>query len=86
MANDSNQPIRHKKEIRSNPDPKIDQDFPGYPHGPATDETIQPEKHNEEKTAGLDHKDGEKEIIPKGEREPLDEQDSDGSANAFEDK
>lgn len=79
MDNNPN-PITKKEEIRQNPDNKIDQDFQGYPHGPANDETINPKTKNDKKTADLDHKDGEK-----GFNE-IDEQDSDGSANAFEDK
>jgi hypothetical protein len=79
-------PITRKDEIRQNPDPKIDQDFKGYPDGPATDETIHPENRAEEKIAGLNKKDGEKQVITPQERKPLDEQDSNGSANAFEGK
>lgn len=81
-----NKPIRNKEEIQKNPDEKIDQDFKGYPQGPANDETIRPKNDNEEKTAGLDQKDGEKQNIPPSTRQSLDEQESDGSANAFEEK
>lgn len=76
-------PIRDKEEIKQNPDNKIDQDFKGYPSGAATDETIKPETKQEKQTADLDNKDGEKRIYKKSE---TDEQDSDGSANAFDDK
>jgi hypothetical protein len=69
--------IRNKEEIQKNPDPRIDQDFEGYPHGTAKKETIKPETKNQKKTADLYNKDGEKKF---------DEQDSDGSANAFDDK
>ncbi len=81
-----NTPIKNKEEIQRNPDPKIDQDFEGYPQGPAKDETIKPRNATEEQTAGTEVKDGEKLDIKPGERESLDEQDSDGSANAFDDK
>ena len=81
-----NTPIRNKEEIQRNPDPKIDQDFSGYPQGPAKDETITPRNAEEEKTAATDTKDGEKINIKPQQRESLDEQESDGSANAFEDK
>jgi hypothetical protein len=74
-------PILKKEEIRQNPDNKIDQDFKGYPHGTAKDEIIKPETEQEKKIADLDNKDGEKRIYKK-----RDEQDSDGSANAFDDK
>ena len=72
-----------KDEIANHPDNKIDQDFKGYPHGPAKDETIKPETENDKKTSDIDNKDGEKRVYKKNE---TDEQDSDGSANAFDDK
>ena len=86
MAAKQTNPIDTKKEIHTNPDPKIDEDFKGYPHGPAKDETITPATGDEKETADADQKDGEKIIIKPKERESLDEQDSDGSANAFDDK
>jgi hypothetical protein len=76
-------PIKRKEEIKQNPDNKIDEDFKGYPHGPAKDETIKPKTDNEKKIADLDNKDGEKRLYKKNE---IDEQHSDGSANAFEGK
>lgn len=81
-----NKPIRDNEEIRQNPDKKIDQDFKGFPGGNATEESINPGSAEEEKTAGLKSKDGEKRIIKPEERKGIDEQDSDGSANAFEGK
>jgi hypothetical protein len=78
-----NDPIKSKEEIRRHPDQKIDEDFKGYPDGPAKDETIRPQTPHEKKVADLDNKDGEKRIYRKSE---TDEQDSDGSANAFEGK
>lgn len=78
-----NHPIRNKEEIRQSPDRKIDQDFEGYPAGPAKDETIKPKTEEEKKIADLENKDGEKRIYKKKE---TDEKDSDGSANAFDDK
>ena len=72
-----------KDEIANHPDNKIDQDFKGYPHGPAKDETIKPETENDKKTSDIENKDGEKRVYKKNE---TDEQDSDGSANAFDDK
>jgi len=76
-------PIKGKEEIKHNPDNKIDQDFKGYPSGPAKDETINPKTKEDKKTADLENKDGEKRFYRKNE---TDEQDSDGSANAFDDK
>ena len=75
--------IINKEEIAQHPDNKIDQDFKGYPHGPAKDETIKPENENDEKTSDIENKDGEKRVYKKDE---TNEQDSDGSANAFDDK
>jgi hypothetical protein len=74
-------PILKKEEIRQNPDNKIDQDFKGYPHGTAKEEIIKPETEQEKKIADLDNKDGEKRTYKKP-----DGQDSDGSANPFDDK
>ena len=76
-------PIKKKEEIRQNPDNKIDQDFKGYPHGTAKEEIIKPETGEEKKIADLDNKDGEKRTY---KRNNTDEQDSDGSANAFDGK
>lgn len=58
-------PISKKEEIKHNPDNKIDQDFNGYPAGPAKDETINPQTEVEKKTADLGNKDGEKRIYKK---------------------
>jgi len=84
MKNKGTSPIRTKEEIKKHPDNKIDEDFEGYPHGPAKDETIHPETKAEKETADVDNKDGEKRNYKK--RKAVDEQDSDGSANAFDDK
>jgi len=85
MPDKQTKPI-NKDDIAENRDRKIDQDFEGYPHGSARDETINPSSKQEEMTADFDNKDGEKRIIRPDERKGLDEQDSDGSANAFDDK
>jgi hypothetical protein len=74
-----------KQDIVRNPDNKIDEDFKGYPDGPAKDETIKPKTKNQKKTADLDNKDGEKRNYNSKNKE-IDEQESDGSANAFEGK
>ena len=86
MPAKQNKPITHKEEIPRHPDPKIDEDFKGYPYGPAKDDKINPASPEEEKTAAVDEKDGEKRIIQPDLRKGLDEQESDGSANAFEEK
>lgn len=87
MNKKAGNPIKNKEEIKKNPDPKIDQDFEGYPHGPAKNETIKPKTSQQKKTADLDNKDGEKNFNHDSkERAETDEQESDGSANAFDDK
>lgn len=85
MPDKQNKPI-NKKDIAQNPDHKIDEDFPGYPYGQAKDEIIKPNTKQQEKVADVDKKDGEKMIIDPKKRESIDEQDSDGSANAFDGK
>lgn len=86
MPDNQNKPIKADDEIRRNPDHKIDEDHKGFPSGPATEKTIKPETPNEEKTADIETRDGEKINIRPEERKSLDEQESDGSANAFEGK
>jgi len=76
-------PIQKKKEVKQNPDHKFDQDFKGYPHGPANEKTIKPRTKQQHKVADTGNKDGEKIIYKNGD---VDEQESDGSANAFDDK
>jgi hypothetical protein len=49
-----------KEDIQQNPDSRIDQDFPGFPHAPAKEETIHPKTDTQKKTAALHQKDGEK--------------------------
>jgi hypothetical protein len=80
-------PIKKEEEIQRNPDPKIDQDFEGYPHVQAKNETIKPKTKEQKETADLDNKDGEKKLHPHSKKnDETDEQESDGSANAFDDK
>jgi hypothetical protein len=45
-------PITKEEEVQQNPDPHIDQDFPGFPHGPSGKKTIKPETDKEKKLAG----------------------------------
>ena len=86
MPDNQNKPMQGEDDVRRNPDGKIDQDHKGFPDGPANQKTIKPQSSNEEKTADTETRDGEKINIRPEERKSLDEQDSDGSANAFEDK
>ena len=53
-------PITKKEEVKQNPDKRIDQDYTGYPGGPARDDTINPQTKEEEDIADIDNKDGEK--------------------------
>lgn len=64
-----------KEEVAANNDNKIDQDFPGFPHGHAKPELIKPVTQQQKKTAAVNTKDGEK--------INYDEQQSDGSGGAF---
>ena len=79
-----NKPISQKEEIQNNPDNKIDEDFKGYPKGPANDDTIKPKTKEQKKVADIKNKDGEKRNTKK--IKDFDEQESNGSANAFDDK
>lgn len=75
--NQATEPMQTKQDVEENPDKHIDQDFSGYPHAPASAELINPKTKDEKKSAAINTKDGEK-VNKK------DEQDSEGSANAFE--
>jgi len=52
--------IWREDQVRSDPDPHIDQDFPGFPDAPSTDEMIDPKTNQEKVTAAFDIEDGEK--------------------------
>ncbi len=49
-----------KEEIQHNPDPHIDQDFPGYPHLPSDKKSITPATVAEKKLAGTQKKKSKK--------------------------
>ena len=49
-----------KEEIQQNPDPHIDQDFPGYPHAPSDKKSITPATVTEKKLAGAQKKKSKK--------------------------
>lgn len=80
MQKDPN-PLVDKKDIPTNPDNKIDEDFPGFPHGNATEKLITPKTDLEKKVAGVNITDGEKINKDAGE---TDEAQSDASGGAFE--
>ena len=46
-------PIKKEEDVQKNPDPHIDQDFPGFPHLPADKKNITPSTNEEKKSAGL---------------------------------
>ena len=68
--NDSapNDPITEKHEVPQSNDERIDEDFKGFPHALAKEETINPKTTKEKITAGVEKN----------------EQNSDASAGAFE--
>lgn len=70
-----------KEDINNNPDKKIKDDFPGYPHPPSSDKNIKPETETDKAIAAFGTKDGEKK--DKNEIES-DKKTSAGSADAFE--
>ncbi len=76
-------PIRKKEEIRQNPGRKKNRDFNEYMGGPDEGEMLNPKSRLDKGMADTNDKEAEKRIYKNNE---TDEQDSDGSANAFEDK
>jgi len=48
--------IKKEKEIQQNPDAKIDQDYPGFPHLPSDKKSITPHTKTEKKLAGAVNK------------------------------
>lgn len=53
-----------KKDVQKNPDPHIDQDFPGYPHLPSDKKSITPVTIIEKKLVGV-HKKKSKKVYGK---------------------
>lgn len=45
-------PMQNEEDVQRNADEHIDQDFPGFPHLPATKKQIKPETDREKKLAG----------------------------------
>ena len=45
-----------EEEVQQNPDPHIDQDFPGFPHLPSSKKTITPLSATDRKLAGANRK------------------------------
>ena len=77
-------------DTQNNPDKHTNQDFSGYPDAPGKEEIINPKTKLEKKVAAVDTKDGEKIINPQAKKKnkpsatEINEEGSDGSANAFE--
>jgi hypothetical protein len=53
-------PIKKEEEVQQNADPHIDQDFPGFPHHPATKKSITPKSTREKKIAGANKRSSKK--------------------------
>lgn len=53
-------PIKNPEEVNKNPDPRIDADHPGFPHGQASEKNISPKTETDKKTAQVGVTDGEK--------------------------
>lgn len=49
-------PIKHKADVQNSNDPKIDEDFKGFPDGPAKESSINPTTPTEKKTAQVNEK------------------------------
>ncbi len=73
-----------EKDIPNQSDNKIDQDFPGFPHGTASKAIINPTTEEEKKIAALKSKDGEKNDNINKEDNKSDEALSIGSGGAFD--
>ena len=46
-------PIKKEEEVQQNPDPHIDQDYPGFPHAPSEKKHITPTTETENKSASI---------------------------------
>ena len=81
MQEDTTQPVK-KEDIPTETDAKIDQDFPGFPNGPAEEKLITPKTEEDKKLAQVNIKDGEK--VNRHDEDEVDEGQSDGSGGAFD--
>lgn len=80
FANQKTNPITNKQEVQQSNDNKIDQDFPGFPHGQSKENIIKPENATDAATADISNTDGEKKVA---NDHHSDELISDGSGSAF---
>ena len=56
--------IETQEAVKANPDNHIDQDFPGFPHGTASEEVINPVSKNEKKVSRADKTAKENRVQP----------------------
>jgi len=49
-------PIKKAEEVQQNPDMRIDQDYPGFPHLPSDKKHITPATETENKSAAITKK------------------------------
>lgn len=80
FANKKTNPIQNKEAVQQSNDNKIDQDFPGFPHGQAKENIINPKTAADKETADIGNMDGEKRST---QFLNTNEAASDGSGNAF---
>ena len=72
--NSQSKALTSKEEVNKNKDKHINQDFPGYPHSPASEKIINPKTEEDKANANL-----------KSKNDPAPDEDTHvGSANAFE--
>ena len=85
MKNDK-QPVK-KSDIQQHPDQHIDQDFPGFPHAPSTEQYISPDTASEKINADTKNSNNDYSRKHKHKKQAtqtdIDEQASDGSGGAF---
>jgi hypothetical protein len=73
--NDSSKAMTKKEDVQRSKDERTDEDFPGYPHSPSGEKIINPKTEEDKAAANLK---------TKNETPSTDEEQSIGSANAFE--
>lgn len=80
----STDPMKGKNDVREANDPKIDQDFEGFPNNLARPDIIDPTNETDKKTAGLNREPmSEYEDDKTKDKRAINELESDGSGGAF---
>jgi hypothetical protein len=64
------QPIRNESEVQESNDERIDEDFPGYPHHPSKEKTINPKNLHDRRSADVDRHNGSAHAF-EGTEDPL---------------